>query len=289
VSLVLERAGDAGRTLPVLHASERAGGLPTPEGPAPVLQYELRLPSGAPLRAALYLVYASPLSDDGAVQRPLPEAQQPGAAPAAATAASHAWLGVSRAHCCRGCDADVPLMAGIQRLARPTRSAAASTPTARPRAATGAASAASAAAAAAAAVVTASAAEEACEEGGVSSSRVKDAKHIYVSLDEPSAHVAPGPGGTRRFRLLLAVWGAAAEGDAVGAHSGPLLGAALSRPIRVVANNDVPGGAAALTLRVPLSGATRLASVHAWRACARRRRLTRLACSSRACSLAPHS
>jgi hypothetical protein len=29
---------------------------------------------------------------------------------------------------------------------------------------------------------------------------------MYVSQDEPSAHVAPGPGGTRRFRLLLAAW-----------------------------------------------------------------------------------
>ncbi len=247
--MVLERAGAPEQTLPVVHASERPGcGLPAPAGPAPALQYELRLPGGACLRAALYLVYSQPLpagaSRDAAAA---PQDAAPGASGAdpqsgepARDGPQHAWLGVSRAHCCRGCDAALPLLAGIQRLARPGRGAAAPAPTKR-----------TARAAAGVAAAVPAAAPEPADGGaaGGAAGRVKDARHLYVSLDEPSAHVAPGPGGTRHFRLLLAVW-RGGTGPA-----GPLLGCCVSRPIRVVANNDVPGGAAALLLRVPLRGA----------------------------------
>ena len=239
----MQHASQPGRELPVLHATERpGGGLPLPSGPSPALQYELRLAGGATVRAALYLVYATPLGADASPASARGDGEAPAAAPGAPAAAQqlHTWLGVSRAHCCRGCDADVPLLAGIVRLGRVVAPPPPDDAHRSGRAHRGTAAAA--------------AGDDASPTAG-GSSRVKDPRNLYVSIDEPAAHVAPGPGGTRRFRLLLAVWAHAAGADFAG-PPGPLLGSALSQPICCVANNDVPGGAASLTLRVTLPGAS---------------------------------
>lgn len=61
---------------------------------------------------------------------------------------------------------------------------------------------------------------------------------MYVSIDEACTHVdAPA------FRLLAAVY------DAAGHR---LLGSGVSPPIRVLANNDVPTGAARIPLEAQL-------------------------------------
>jgi hypothetical protein len=68
--------------------------------------------------------------------------------------------------------------------------------------------------------------------------RVKEARFMYLSIDEAGTHV-----GARQFRLVVGAY------DAAGAA---LLGSCVSPPIRVLANNDVPTGAAYITLHLPL-------------------------------------
>ncbi|KAL4421530.1 hypothetical protein ABPG75_010821 [Micractinium tetrahymenae] len=69
-------------------------------------------------------------------------------------------------------------------------------------------------------------------------SAMKEPKFMYVSIDEACTHVdAPA------FRLLAAVYDAAGE---------KLLATAVSPPIRVLANNDVPTGAARIPLEAQL-------------------------------------
>jgi hypothetical protein len=243
VAVVMQHASEPGRELPVLYASEHSGGgLPVPSGPSPALQYQLRLAGGVTVRAALYLVYATPLGGDASPASTRKDGDAPAQAPSAPASAQqlHTWLGVSRAHCCRGCDADVPLLAGIVRLGRVAAPPAADDAHRSGRANRG---------------TLAAAIGDDASLLTAGSPRVKDPRNLYVSIDEPAAHVAPGPGGTRRFRLLLAVWAHAAGADVAG-PPGPLLGSALSQPICCVANNDVPGGAASLTLRVTLPGAS---------------------------------
>ena len=68
--------------------------------------------------------------------------------------------------------------------------------------------------------------------------RLKDQRYLYLSIDEAGTHV-----GVRRFRLLVGVY------DADGQV---LLGTGISAAIRVLANNDVPSGAAYIVLEVPI-------------------------------------
>ena len=71
---------------------------------------------------------------------------------------------------------------------------------------------------------------------GSSPANKKDPRYMYLSFDEAGTHV-----GARTFRLLAALH------DASGSH---LLATAVSPPIRVFANNDVPTGAAHIQLVV---------------------------------------
>jgi hypothetical protein len=59
-----------------------------------------------------------------------------------------------------------------------------------------------------------------------------------LSIDEAGTHV-----GVRRFRLLVGVY---------DADNNELLGTGISAAIRVLANNDVPSGAAYIVLNVPI-------------------------------------
>lgn len=61
---------------------------------------------------------------------------------------------------------------------------------------------------------------------------------MYVAIDEASKHVQ-----TKHFRLLVGVF---------DAEHKELLGTACSQPIRVLANNDCPTGAAFIQLNVPI-------------------------------------
>jgi len=75
---------------------------------------------------------------------------------------------------------------------------------------------------------------QSCKSGGPrtlsrSNSSMKDSRYMYISLDEAVTHV-----GCRSFRLV---------GGAYDASSS-LIGTSVSPPIRVLANNDVPTGAA---------------------------------------------
>lgn len=61
---------------------------------------------------------------------------------------------------------------------------------------------------------------------------------MYLSIDEAGTHV-----GVKRFRLIAGVYDESGE---------ELLGTACCPPIRVLSNNDVPGGAAHITLAVTI-------------------------------------
>lgn len=69
------------------------------------------------------------------------------------------------------------------------------------------------------------------------SSDVKNYESMYLSLDEACSHV-----NNHSFRLLFGIID----------NSGKLLGSSVSMPIRVLANNDVPTGAAYVTVTAML-------------------------------------
>ena len=61
---------------------------------------------------------------------------------------------------------------------------------------------------------------------------------MYVSIDEACSHL-----GVKQFRLVVEVHNESGE---------ELLGSSCSQPIRVLANNDCPTGAAAIQFIVPV-------------------------------------
>lgn len=68
----------------------------------------------------------------------------------------------------------------------------------------------------------------------IGSKQVKQSKYMYFAIDEAGTHV-----GSKTFRLVVAIH------DETGTK---LLGTSCSQPIRVVANNDIPRGAAHISL-----------------------------------------
>ena len=72
----------------------------------------------------------------------------------------------------------------------------------------------------------------------------KDSRNLFISIDEASNHVCPY-NKCKVFRLLFGVY----------THdTNEFLGSGVSGPIRVLANNDVPKGAAAMRVRCVLDG-----------------------------------
>ena len=61
-------------------------------------------------------------------------------------------------------------------------------------------------------------------------------RYMYCAIDEAGSHV-----GSKRFRLVVGVYNQTGE---------ELLGSGCSQPIRVLANNDIPKGAAHIPLVV---------------------------------------
>lgn len=77
---------------------------------------------------------------------------------------------------------------------------------------------------------------------------MKDTRYMYISFDEAGTHV-----GCRYFRLI---------GAAFDSSSGNFLASAVSPPIRVLSNNDVPTGAAQIQIFLSLPP-----SWSGWEAC----------------------
>ena len=63
-------------------------------------------------------------------------------------------------------------------------------------------------------------------------------RYMYCAIDEAGSHV-----GSKSFRLVVGVYSQTGE---------DLLGSACSQPIRVMANNDIPKGAAHIPLIVSI-------------------------------------
>eukprot|EP00887_Chlorella_sp_A99_P003945 scaffold11.g3945.t1 len=137
----------------------------------------------------------------------------------------HTWYLVARATCRKGCCG--PVLRAIQRFGRLGK-----------RQASGGAG---------APAVSDSDADNAPSNNnnsnGNSNRNMKDPRFMYLSFDEAGTHV-----GGRSFRLLAAMYEA-------GGRGGRLLGAAVSPPVKVLANNDVPTGAAHIQLHMEVDAA----------------------------------
>ncbi|CAL8462410.1 g1943 [Coccomyxa elongata] len=129
------------------------------------------------------------------------EVAQPSSQSASKPQKLYRWPSVSRAQCKKGCQG--PVLRSIQRFGRLGKRSGNVPPEARH-----------------------------------SKDKIKEAKYMYLSIDEAGTHV-----NVRRFRLLMGAY------DQVG-HQ--LLGSTCSAPIRVLANNDVPSGAAFISMHLPI-------------------------------------
>ncbi|XRB15339.1 hypothetical protein RI054_10g51790 [Pseudoscourfieldia marina] len=207
------------------------------------LLYDVRLVNGAMLRCSIYLVYAEP--------EPV---TPPSSSDAKCPETTYRWRMVTRKCCTRGCEGRV--LRPIKRYGRIGRRAPPNASPATPRADPNASP-------AAPAVV---GGESPPQWTPPSPMDRKDYKHLFVSIDEASTHVHPFHPqiqlhGAHNPTLAGASAAAAAHPSAkkfrllVAAHDpsdNTFLGTAVSGPIRVVANNDVPKGAAVISLDVSM-------------------------------------
>ncbi|KAK9817699.1 hypothetical protein WJX72_000872 [[Myrmecia] bisecta] len=129
--------------------------------------------------------------------------------------AGYQWRQVDRNDCVKGCQGT--LMRAIQRYGRASKKRGA-TEEAGAEAGPGA--------------------QSPREGGRRGKERCKDARYLYLAFDEAGTHV-----GSRNFRLLACAYDRA---------DGRRLGTTCSPPIRVVANNDVPTGAAQFHMDLPI-------------------------------------
>ena len=162
--------------LNIYEATERSFSIDVPHDMRDsALEYELKLYNGSTVRALIYLVYAEPLtrpgiaSDakaaDASTAKPLRAAPGGGVA----DAEGHTWLPVTRARCAKGCTG--PILSAIQRFGKQgrTQKGAAPAQDAGPAAAAG--------------------------------DKWKDARNLFISIDEASNHVcAYGPNRCKVFR-----------------------------------------------------------------------------------------
>lgn len=177
--------------------------------------YLVRLTNGQRVKVHIFVVYDDPQA--------IEHAAKPGED-------CYQWTCVQRSACKKGCEG--PILRAIQRYGRLGRRSGGpetltddeppATKSGRQRSKTSKA----------AAAASASARKEKDHE-------LKDARFMYLSIDEASTHV-----GVRYFRLLVGVY--TQDGEC-------LLGTSVSNQIRVLANNDVPTGAAFIPLVVPVA------------------------------------
>lgn len=125
------------------------------------------------------------------------------------------WLPVMREKCVKGCDG--PILSAIQRFGKQgrTQKSAASQKDAKP------------------------------DAKPTAENEWKDSRNLFISIDEASNHVcAYGPNQCKAFRLLFGLY---------AKETNEFVGSGVSGPIRVLANNDVPKGAAAMRVKCGLS------------------------------------
>jgi len=203
--------------------SDAAAGSPLEDAS---VTYQVRLANGQRLRVVVYVVYdaAQPVRAKPGGGAPAPASAAAAAAPSSSAAGGdktfYQWQAVARAACRKCCVG--PVLRSIQRFGRLGRRSGVPGE---------------------AGVTTLPAPAPSPSPGGpgwapAEMQQVKEAKYLYLSIDEAGTHV-----GARAFRLVLGAY------DAGGSA---LLGSSVSPPIRVLANNDVPTGAAFIGLTLPL-------------------------------------
>ncbi|PRW39236.1 hypothetical protein C2E21_7108 [Chlorella sorokiniana] len=215
VELVLREGGSGSlqRSTAVVHAAANGVRFAAAAQDSAV-GFLLQLENGAKVQAHVFLCYAD---------------AQPCSHAAAAAArggggcsggdeddAQFAWSLVTRQHCCKGCQGAV--LRSIQRFGRVGPRQAKGPAPEQPAEAAGGA-------------------QPAASSGRKQPAR-KDPRFMYLSLDEACTHV-----NARAFRLVAGIY---------NRQGSRLLGTAVSPPIRVLANNDAPTGAARIVLEATL-------------------------------------
>ena len=147
------------------------------------LEYELKLYNGASVRALIYLVYAEPLGKTGGRSTSAKSGTMGFNASNGKVVdrEGYAWLPVTRGRCAKECTG--PILSAIQRFGKQGRTQKG--------------------AAAADADKKRGAAPGAAAPGG--EDKWKDARNLFVSIDEASNHVTPiGPNKCKIFRYVSA-------------------------------------------------------------------------------------
>ena len=173
--------------LNIYEATERSFSVDVPvELRDSALEYELKLYNGSTVRALIYLVYAEPLSSvPGGGSRAKPVAAN-GADHL--IGAGHTWLPVTRARCAKGCTG--PILSAIQRFGKQGRTQKG-----------------------------AAGKEEAKPDSG---EKWKDARNLFISIDEASNHVcAFGPNKCKVFRYVRGTGTRATQSREYRRHQGP--------------------------------------------------------------------
>jgi len=170
--------------LAIYEATERSFSLDVPkEMRDSALEYELKLYNGESVRALIYLVYAEPLSNltgNGPVIQTGTGLPPTDNKPAVGVngrvlidqASGNSWLPVTRRRCAKGCQG--PILSAIQRFGKQGRTQKGGASKAEP-----------------------AAAAKLVEAGD----KWKDARNLFISIDEASNHVnAFGPNKCKVFR-----------------------------------------------------------------------------------------
>ncbi len=142
------------------------------------------------------------------------------------------WRPIRREHCGKGCQG--PILRAIQRFGKlGRRSGPSANSTAQKRGKQGGNS------------LPPEQTSPAANLGPDGTGEWKTHSNLFVAIDEACTHVTVAGRSPRhcRFRLLACVY--------EGRTCNNLVSSAVSAPIRVLANNDVPGGAAFIDLKVP--------------------------------------
>jgi len=296
-------AGDDDDVLNIFEATERGFSLDVPKDMRDsALEYELKLYNGAKVRALIYLVYAEPLGrtaggDADAGKSGVKKNSGEAAAGAKALRGrdglvagdgsgklvdqqGFAWLPVTRGRCAKDCCG--PILSAIQRFGKQGRTqpqkGAGKEEEEAPLPSSGHGH-------GQLGTKTAAGADPEPSED----SKWKDARNLFISLDEASNHVAAfGSNKCKSFRCALpplrsappmrVLWHTFHNGHTPKVEDPPpsscphpdpcrrllfgifsedgddFLGSGVSGPIRVLANNDVPKGAACLRIRCALDG-----------------------------------
>jgi hypothetical protein len=187
-----DEENDDDDVLNIHEATERSFSVDMPKDMRDsALEYELKLYNGASVRALIYLVYAEPLgtTTGGGGAKSGKNIAATGKNAAGFSSASgnlvdragHTWLPVTRGRCAKGCSG--PILSAIQRFGKQGRTQK------------GGAKDAGAAAK--------EREEEEAKKGDEKEDKWKDARNLFISIDEASNHVCNfGPNKCKVFRCV---------------------------------------------------------------------------------------